>query len=71
MRFMIGGFYLIETKTKEEAIEWATRCPTGLGGDEVLVIHQMTSLSDLPPHLQALILKSAPTWSAVVMSQHR
>ena len=24
---VVGGFYLIETKTREEAVEWAAKCP--------------------------------------------
>ena len=24
---VVGGFYLIEAKTREEAIEWAAKCP--------------------------------------------
>ena len=24
---LVGGFYLIDVKTKEEAVEWASRCP--------------------------------------------
>ncbi len=61
---LLGGFYLIEVKSKDEAIDWARRCPVGLGGDEVLEIHQMTELSDLPPRLREIIGAVAPTWSA-------
>jgi hypothetical protein len=24
---LVGGFYLIDVKSKEEAVEWASRCP--------------------------------------------
>jgi len=61
---LIGGFYLIEVKSKEEAIEWARRCPVGFGGDEVLEIHQMTGLADLPQRLREIIADVAPTWSS-------
>jgi len=61
---LVGGFYIIEVDTQEEAIEWALRCPTGLGFDDVLEIRTLTGESDLPPHLLDLIYKSAPTWSA-------
>ena len=61
---LVGGFYLIEVKSKEEAIEWALRCPVGLGIDDVLTIHQMTELSDVPPRLREIIAEVAPTWSA-------
>ena len=29
---VIGGYYLIQVKSKEEAIEWASRCPGALDG---------------------------------------
>ena len=61
---LIAGFYLIEVKTKEDAIAWAARCPIGHGGDEILDLYQMTELSDLPPRLQEIIGKVAPTWSS-------
>jgi hypothetical protein len=61
---LVGGFYLIEVASKEEAIEWALRCPTGLGFDDELRIYQMTELSDLPPRFAEIIHEVAPTWIA-------
>jgi hypothetical protein len=61
---LIGGFYLIDVKSREEAIEWAMRCPVGLGFDDLLTIHQMTEASDIPPEMMKIILEAAPTWSA-------
>ena len=61
---LIGGFYLIEVNSLEEAIEWALRCPTGLGTDDVLTIHKMTEASDIPPEFLKIIVEAAPTWSA-------
>ena len=60
---LIGGFYLIDVKSREEAIAWAMRCPTGLGFDEVLTILQMTDAEDLPPEMLSLIERCAPIWS--------
>lgn len=62
---LVGGFYLIEVGTRQEAIDWALRCPTGLGTDDVLTIHQMTSAEDIPPKYRELIEKVAPTFSAM------
>src|SRR5262245_12597322 len=61
---LVGGFYIVEVKSLEEAIEWALRAPTGLGSDDVLEIRQLTGEEDLPPEMVALIKKAAPTWSA-------
>jgi hypothetical protein len=48
---VIGGYWLLQTKTKEEAIEWASRCPAG--GDVVLELRRVFEMSDFPPELQA------------------
>jgi hypothetical protein len=61
---LVGGFYIVEVKSLDEAIEWALRCPTGLGFDEVMEIRPLTSASDLPPATIELIKRAAPTWSA-------
>jgi hypothetical protein len=61
---LVGGFYLIEVPSLDEAIAWALRCPIGLGTDAVLTIHQMTEISDIPPQYQRLIEETAPTWVA-------
>jgi hypothetical protein len=61
---LVGGFYIIEVDSQEEAIEWALRCPTGLGFDDVLEIRALTGEADLPANLLELIRKAAPTWSA-------
>jgi len=61
---LVGGFYLIEVKSRDEAIAWALRCPTGLGSDDILSIHQMTEASDLPPEVMSIITEAAPTWGA-------
>ena len=60
---LVGGFYIIEVDSEAEAIEWALRCPTGLGFDDVLEIRALTGESDLTPYLLDLVYKAAPTWS--------
>jgi hypothetical protein len=43
---VVGGYWMIEAKSKEEAIEWAKRCP---GSDnEVIEIRQVQEFSDFP-----------------------
>ncbi|MDB4896667.1 MAG: uncharacterized protein JWN15_2929 [Firmicutes bacterium] len=60
---LIAGFWLIEVKSQEEAIEWALRCPVG-PTDEVLEIRQLTGASDIPAELNEIIARVAPTWSS-------
>jgi hypothetical protein len=61
---LIGGFYLIQVNSLDEAIAWALRCPSGFGSDDVLTLHQLTDAPDLPPEILKLIEAAAPTWSA-------
>jgi hypothetical protein len=47
---VIGGYWMIQVKSKEEAIEWATRCP---GSDnETIEIRQVHEFSEFPPEVQ-------------------
>jgi len=68
---LVGGFYLVDVKSFDEAVEWALRCPTGLGFDDVLEIRQLTGEEDLPPEMIALIKKAAPTWSSTFTRSRR
>jgi hypothetical protein len=61
---LVGGFYIVEVDSREEAIAWALRAPAGLGFDDVLEIRALTGEADLPPHLLELVRAAAPTWSA-------
>ena len=47
---LVGGFWIIQAKSKEEAIEWMKRCPAPFGDDEVseIEIRQVIEMSDLP-----------------------
>jgi len=61
---LVGGFYLIEVNSLDEAIQWALRAPSGFGADDILEIRQLTGSQDLPPEILRLITEAAPTWSA-------
>jgi hypothetical protein len=47
---VIGGYWMIEVKSKEEAVEWAKRCPAG--ENEVIEIRQVQEMSDFPDDVQ-------------------
>jgi hypothetical protein len=47
---VIAGFWIIRVKSKEEAIEWAKRCPLPENG--LIEIRQVFENSDFPPELQ-------------------
>jgi hypothetical protein len=43
---LIAGFWLIQVKSKEEAIEWVKRCPNPLGGEAEIEIRQVFEAAD-------------------------
>ena len=43
---VVGGFWLIQVKSKAEAVEWAKRCPAADG--EVIEVRQVHDMSDFP-----------------------
>jgi hypothetical protein len=47
---VIAGFWIIQVKSQEEAIEWAKRCPLPEGG--LMEIRQVFENCDFPPELQ-------------------
>jgi len=63
---LVGGFYIIDVKSLDEAIQWALRAPSGSGIDDVLEVRQLTGAGDIPPEILGIIKAAAPTWSASV-----
>ena len=47
---VLGGYWMIQVRSKEEAIAWASRCPAS--ENEVIEIRQVQELSDFPPDVQ-------------------
>jgi hypothetical protein len=43
---VIGGYWMIDVKSKDEAIAWASRCPAS--SNEVIEIRQVHEMSDFP-----------------------
>jgi hypothetical protein len=47
---VIGGYWMIQVKSRAEAIEWASRCP---GSDnEVIEVRQVQEFSEFPADVQ-------------------
>jgi hypothetical protein len=47
---IIGGYWLLQVRSKEEAVEWGKRCPLS---DEFLELRQVFDMSDFPADVQA------------------
>ena len=52
---LVAGFWIIQVKSKQEAIEWASRCPAG--ENEVIEVRQVQEMSDFPPDVRAEVAK--------------
>ena len=61
---LVGGFYIIDVPSLDEAIAWALRAPSGFGHDDVLEIRPLTGAGDLPPEILKIMAAAAPTWTA-------
>jgi hypothetical protein len=44
---VLGGYWIIQVKSKEEAVEWAKRCPAS--DNEVIEVRQVMELEDFEP----------------------
>jgi hypothetical protein len=47
---VVGGFWMIQVKSKEEAIQWASRCPAS--PNETIEIRQIVEMTDFPADIQ-------------------
>jgi hypothetical protein len=48
---VVGGYWMIQVRSKEEAVEWASRCPAS--ENEVIEVRQVQELADFPADVQA------------------
>jgi hypothetical protein len=47
---VLGGYWMINVKSKAEAIAWAQRCPAS--NNEIIEIRQVQEMSDFSPEVQ-------------------
>jgi len=47
---LVGGYWIIQVKSKQEAVEWASRCP--LGPDDFIEVRRVYEMSDFPADVQ-------------------
>src|SRR6478735_857831 len=48
---VLGGYWMIQVKSKEEAIEWAKRAP--MGDNEIIELRQVQEMEDFPADIRA------------------
>ena len=47
---VLGGYWMIEVRSRREAIEWAKKCPAS--ENEIIEIRQVQEMGDFPPDVQ-------------------
>ncbi len=50
---VVGGYWLIDVKSKEEAVEWAKRCPAVKADSGATIeVRQIFEMSEMPPEVR-------------------
>nr|WP_199317034.1 YciI family protein [Chroococcidiopsis sp. [FACHB-1243]] len=52
---VLGGYWMIQANSKEEAIEWASRCPAS--DNETIEIRQVQEFEDFPAEIQQVVAR--------------
>ena len=52
---VLGGYWMIQVRSKEEAIEWASRCPAG--ENEMIEVRQVQEMADFPADVKEVVGK--------------
>src|SRR5580704_13317452 len=47
---VIGGYWIVQVRSREEAIEWAKRAP--MSNNEIIEVRQIHEMSDFPEDVQ-------------------
>jgi hypothetical protein len=47
---VIGGYWMIDVASRDQAIEWAKKCPAS--GNEIIEIRQVQEMADFPADVQ-------------------
>lgn len=60
---VLGGYWMIQVSSREEAIAWASRCPAA--DNEVIEIRQVQEMEDFPDSVQTQIagLRDMQMWA--------
>lgn len=48
---VVGGYWMVQVHSREEALEWAARCPAG--DHETIEVRQVMEFSDIPAAVRA------------------
>jgi hypothetical protein len=50
---VVGGYWMLQVRSRDEAVQWATRCPAG--PNETIEVRQVFEMSEFPPEVQQAV----------------
>jgi len=50
---VLGGYWMIDVASRDEAIGWATRCPAS--DNEIIEVRQVQEMADFPADVQEIV----------------
>ena len=59
---VLGGYWMIDVTSRDEAIAWAKRCPAS--ENEIIEIRQVQEMSDFPPEVQQAAEGFSELWGS-------
>ena len=68
---LIAGFWILQVKSKEEAIEWVKRCPNPMPGESEIEIRQIFEAEDFGPEFTPELQAQEERLRAEVAAQHQ
>ena len=62
---VLGGYWIIQVKSKAEAVEWASRCPAS--DNEMIEVRQVFEISDFPSDVHVVGAQSPNSRAAAAV----
>ena len=67
---LIAGFWLIQAKSLEEAVEWVKRCPNPMDGESQIEIRQVFEAEDFGAEFTPELREQEERLRATIAAQH-
>ena len=68
---LVAGFWILQVKSREEAIEWVKRCPNPMPGEAEIEIRQIFEAEDFGPEFTPELQEQQERLRAAVSAQQQ
>jgi hypothetical protein len=68
---LIAGFWILQVKSKEEALEWIKRCPNPMPGESEIELRQVFEMEDFGEELTPALREQEKHQRAEIAKQQR